>query len=216
MGQLTKVQSLIRNLQLGNMFPSNLKNILNEFYYKLSRLKEEIGINDLIDGSTADGKSVFLGDRAGNSATSTTSSIGIGMSALEYLTDGSSNVAIGSSAGKILPDGTSNTNLSSSVLIGSGIRTAALEDTNEIVIGDQAVGKGSNTTVLGNDSVERTYLKGGIFYKSLNTDPVDPEPGESVIWVSDGTGTGNAGDVLIKINVAGTVKIITLVDFVNS
>jgi hypothetical protein len=34
-----------------------------------------------------------------------------------------------------------------------------------------------------------------------------------VQWVSDGTGSGDAGDVMMKINVAGTVKTVTIVDY---
>lgn len=47
----------------------------------------------------------------------------------------------------------------------------------------------------------------------LSSDPVDPVDGHSVQWVSDGTGSGGVGDVMMKINVGGTVKTITLVDY---
>ena len=45
----------------------------------------------------------------------------------------------------------------------------------------------------------------GIFRRE--SDPDDPTAGQSVLWVTDG------GDVKIKLNVAGTVKTATLVDF---
>ena len=47
---------------------------------------------------------------------------------------------------------------------------------------------------------------------SASADPANPSAGEAVIWVSDGTGSGDAGDVMIKIT-AGTTKTHTLVDF---
>ena len=49
--------------------------------------------------------------------------------------------------------------------------------------------------------------------KSLSADPADPSSGNSVQWVSDGTGLGDAGDLMIKINVGGVVKSTTLVDY---
>ncbi len=48
---------------------------------------------------------------------------------------------------------------------------------------------------------------------AMSADPADPEDGQSVQWVSDGSGSGDAGDVMMKINVGGTVKTTTLVDF---
>lgn len=44
-------------------------------------------------------------------------------------------------------------------------------------------------------------------------DPDDPQEGQSVIWQSDGTGSGDDGDIMIKITAGGTTKTGTLVDF---
>ena len=48
---------------------------------------------------------------------------------------------------------------------------------------------------------------------ALSTDPDDPADGDAIQWVSDGTQSGDAGDVMMKINVGGTVKTVTLVDY---
>lgn len=49
---------------------------------------------------------------------------------------------------------------------------------------------------------------------SLDTDPRDPEPGETTIWQSDGTGSGGDGDVMVKVTDSnGTTKTGTLFDF---
>ena len=56
----------------------------------------------------------------------------------------------------------------------------------------------------------RTYRSA---LKALAADPSDPPSGESVMWMSDGTGAGDAGDIMMKINVGGTTKTITLVDY---
>jgi len=46
-----------------------------------------------------------------------------------------------------------------------------------------------------------------------SSDPSDPGSNQAVQWVSDGTGSGAAGDVMMKINSGGTVKTVTLIDF---
>ncbi|MCP3681612.1 MAG: hypothetical protein GY861_02885 [bacterium] len=48
---------------------------------------------------------------------------------------------------------------------------------------------------------------------ALSADPSDPDDGNSVIWMSDGTGSGSDGDIMIKVNVGGTTKIATLLDY---
>lgn len=45
-----------------------------------------------------------------------------------------------------------------------------------------------------------------------SSDPADPLDGY-VLWQSDGTGTGDDGDVLIKVNAGGVTKTLTLIDF---
>lgn len=47
-------------------------------------------------------------------------------------------------------------------------------------------------------------------FKHLSSDPPDPASGESVTWFSDGTGSGNAGDYMMKSNVGGTVTTTTI------
>jgi len=59
----------------------------------------------------------------------------------------------------------------------------------------------------------KLQVAGAITQEPLSSDPADPDDGNSVQWVSDGTGTGDAGDVMMKINVGGTTKVITLIDY---
>jgi len=49
--------------------------------------------------------------------------------------------------------------------------------------------------------------------KAQSTDPADPPNGETVIWMSDGTGLGDEGDFMMKITVDGVTKTIILVDY---
>ena len=44
-------------------------------------------------------------------------------------------------------------------------------------------------------------------------EPDDPAAGTAVPWMSNGTGAGNEGDIMIKINVGGTTKTATLVPY---
>ena len=46
-----------------------------------------------------------------------------------------------------------------------------------------------------------------------SADPSDPAEGQWVMWMSDGTGSGGDGDILMKVTAAGVTKFITLLDF---
>lgn len=46
-----------------------------------------------------------------------------------------------------------------------------------------------------------------------SSDPSEPSAGQAVIWLSDGTGKGGDGDVMIAVNVDGTTKYGTLFDY---
>ncbi len=53
----------------------------------------------------------------------------------------------------------------------------------------------------------------GIGTTELSADPDDPAEGQNVTWQSDGTGSGDDGDIMMKITAGATTKTITLVDF---
>lgn len=63
------------------------------------------------------------------------------------------------------------------------------------------------------DIIEPREAGGILNLVELSADPSDPAEGCSVIWQSDGTGTGDDGDIMIKITAGGVTKITTLVDF---
>jgi len=86
-----------------------------------------------------------------------------GGGALQYNTTGSSNVAVGALAGRYYGLGTDQLQTGyENVFIGRDTRALADGDNNEVVIGYGALGIGSNTVVLGNDSITTTALKGNI------------------------------------------------------
>jgi len=72
-----------------------------------------------------------------------------------------------------------------------------------------------NNYLYGNIVVDENAFRvsGALSQVPLSADPANPAAGESTLWVSDGTGAGDPGDVMMKINVGGTTKTITLVDY---
>ena len=83
--------------------------------------------------------------------------LAVGAGALYNITT-SYNAAIGTNAGRYLADGSSpNTTGSNSVFIGNATKASADGETNQIVIGDSAVGLGANKAVIGNSSTTGVY-----------------------------------------------------------
>lgn len=62
-------------------------------------------------------------------------------------------------------------------------------------------------------SATELHLNGALTIGEKASDPSDPAEGQSVLWMSDGTGTGDDGDILVKITAGGVTKTVTLVDF---
>jgi len=89
--------------------------------------------------------------------------VGIGTQALLFNTTKGYNVAIGYRAGAYYGSGTDALTLSeNSVFIGYHSRGGGDDQTNQVVIGYNALGIGSNTVVLGNDDITTTILKGDV------------------------------------------------------
>lgn len=117
-------------------------------------------------GNTAIGVNA-LGNSTGSDNTA------IGNAALLLMTTPSNNVGIGRDAGRRISGGGNNETSSQSVYIGNDTRSSANGNTNEIVIGHNAIGQGSNSVTLGNSSITQTLLRGtvtgGSFVKSGGT-----------------------------------------------
>ena len=86
---------------------------------------------------------------------------GIGTDALSNV-EGSGNTALGERAGKLNADGSPCLSADNGVYLGKDSKASADDAENEIAIGTDAEGKGSNTATLGNDSTTNTYLKGEV------------------------------------------------------
>lgn len=106
-----------------------------------------------------------------------TNNTGVGSEALLRNVTGSNNSAIGYQAGEYLANGsTANTTPENSVFLGYSTRSLTNNDTNQIVIGYLALGKGSNTVQLGNTSITATYLQG-----EVNINPVSGQISRAII-----------------------------------
>jgi hypothetical protein len=103
--------------------------------------------------------------------------IAIGGFSLYNLKTTNNNVAIGAYAGQwTAPAGSTtkgNNNPIGSIYIGFDSRPQDSAQTNQIVIGREAVGNGSNTTTIGNSSVVGTYITAGESYFGTTSDAGD-------------------------------------------
>ena len=86
-----------------------------------------------------------------------------GMYSLYANTTGGNNTANGYQAGRYIADGTTGrTTGNNGIYFGYNAKASADGTDNEIVIGYNAIGAGSNTVTLGNTSVTKTILNGNI------------------------------------------------------
>jgi hypothetical protein len=114
--------------------------------------------------NTAHGFAALFGNTTGVGNTAN------GYAALGGNTTGGGNTALGGSAGAYITDGVANnTDASSSVFLGNRTKALADSQTNQIVIGYDATGLGSNTAILGNSSITTTRLQGGIEINASDT-----------------------------------------------
>ncbi|MFA5000456.1 MAG: hypothetical protein WC545_03800 [Patescibacteria group bacterium] len=131
----------------------------------------------------------------------------LGYAALSGNTTGNYNIALGHAAGSYIANGsTGNTTSDYSVYLGSNTKALIDNGQNEIVIGYDATGIGSNSVVLGNDSIVRTALKGSV---GIGT----TEPGSLL----DVNGLGNFEDFVTGVTPNDTSDYhLTTVEYVNA
>ncbi|MDM9632738.1 hypothetical protein [Robiginitalea aurantiaca] len=129
----------------------------------------------------------------------------VGEQALQWQTTGDNNVAIGFRAGRLQANGSNLTEVSNSIFIGESTSSSANGQSNEIVIGHNAIGNGTNTVTIGADNIEETYLHGTVF---VDGEPIsggggsDPNVGTNNVFVGNGAGENTALDPSGRENVA--------------
>lgn len=137
--------------------------------------------------NTSGGNNVAVGMSALISNTSGGNNAAFGTNALSLNTTGLSNTAIGTQAGSWAgASAVNNTDSTNSVFVGSNTRPLADGQTNQIVIGNGAIGHGSNTVTLGNSSIVTTILRGNVGIGT--TSPVNYTGGYNTLSVNGATG----------------------------
>lgn len=103
-----------------------------------------------------------VGDNAAQLNTTGGAWTALGADAARFNGTNSNWTALGFRAARYYAAGTDATSFSNGVYVGFDTRVSAAAATNEIVIGYQAIGLGSNVTVIGNSSTTRTRLFGAV------------------------------------------------------
>lgn len=118
-----------------------------------------IGANAL--GSACDQFNTAVGAEA-LAANTSNLNVAVGYLALGNTAAASGNTAIGTNAGRFRGTGTDALATgSNSVFVGYNSRASADGQSNQIVIGHDALGNGSNTTTIGNSSTTGTFIPAG-------------------------------------------------------
>ena len=158
-------------------------------------------------GNSAVGQSALVNNTTGNYnsavgyaslANNTTGggNIAVGSSALQNNTTGGSNSAVGESAGRYIANkSTPATILNNSIML--GYRTSPLADnqTNQVVIGYDATGLGSNSTVIGNSSTTTARMFGRQLVNTSTDNGIDQLQVNGTISATGGT---TANQVVVK------------------
>jgi hypothetical protein len=121
-------------------------NVANGYF---SLYTNTIGINNTANGYFA------LGNNTTGSHNTANGHLG-----LVSNTTGNNNIAIGYQAGRYTGDFLLNTDSDNSIFIGYDSRPQLDSQSNQIVIGDQAIGNGSNSITIGNSNHDKTYIEG--------------------------------------------------------
>jgi hypothetical protein len=126
--------------------------------------------NYALNGNTTGNYNSAIGDYALSGNTSGVSNSGIGQLSLENNTSGNGNVGFGSRSGRFIADGvTPLTVTDNSLFLGANTRANGNNQTNQIVIGDSAIGNGSNTTKIGNSSITKAFISGALGVQVMTT-----------------------------------------------
>ena len=120
-----------------------------------------IGFSSLFQNTTGFAN-VAIGLQSLYSNTTGSNNTAFGLQSLFNLSSGNGNFAMGNSSGQLIASGAAMTSSTNSLFIGRATRANANGETNQIVIGDSAVGLGSNSITLGAITITKTKLQGQV------------------------------------------------------
>ena len=138
-----------KNIKIGKNTLVKNKNGIDNVAVGFNSLNQNVS-----SGNVAIGKGSLATSREGANNTA------VGRNSMAGLGRGTDNVGVGSNAGKVTKKGQNNNQSIGSVFIGANTRPLQDNGQNEIVIGVDAIGNGSNTTTIGNDKTEKTIIHG--------------------------------------------------------
>ena len=133
----------------------------------------------------------------------------VGSRAMENNVSGSLNTAIGRNAGRYIGTGTAQLkNPNQSVFLGTNTRAKEENGINEIVIGHNALGNGSNTVTIGNDDIITTLLKGNVGIGTSNPSSLLEVNGVITATGYNGSGVTISGEADKLVKTTSTKEII--------
>ncbi len=141
-----------------------------------------LSLNTTGSGNTANGYGALNFNTTGSYNT------GLGSFTLQQNSIGSYNTAVGVYAGA--RDGESASNIMGSTFLGCFAQPQDDNQTNQIVIGYQATGAGSNTVTLGNTDITLTVLRGQVNMGSMKLNTMNTAP-------TSATATGTVGEIRV-------------------
>jgi hypothetical protein len=167
---LSAIRTGTRNTAVGyNVLPLNTTGLRNTAVGAYVLSNNSVGSDNTAVGmqamwvNTSGSSNTAIGEYALYNNTTGNNNTGVGISSLFYLNTGSNNTVIGTLSGRTLVDGsTSLSSSNNSIFVGYDAKANNNGETNQIVIGYAANGIGSNSVVLGNDSITKTALKGNV------------------------------------------------------
>jgi len=201
------------NFTMGSTAISNLQASENVGFGYRALQNNTIGYRNTALGSYAlvnntEGTfNMSLGRASMRENTTGSNNTAIGVASLEHNISGNRNSVVGYSAGRhfgVTPNWNADflTDVDYSIYIGYLARAKEDSVTNEIVIGENAVGNGSNTVTIGNTSVTNTYLMGNVqtdngalFIEETTTPTARTDYGaiypktDNMLYFQDGGGT---------------------------
>jgi len=138
--------------------------------------------------NTANGYQSLYSNTTGNQNTAN------GSYSLYSNTTGNNNTALGYNSGRYIADGTTGRSTGNNGLyLGYNSKASANGTDNEIVIGYNAIGKGSNTVTIGNSSITDNYFKGKVHADQYKLSDLNTAPSSS-------TDTGVKGEIRVTAN----------------
>ncbi len=192
-------QALIANTTAINNTAVGSKSLLRNTTGQSNTAVGNISLRENTTGSnnTAIGESALLQNTSAtyNSAfgvlsleqnTTGNNNTAMGVAAIDRNTTGANNAVLGAFAGRFIANGSYNTVIDNAVLIGVNSKPLADHGSNEIVIGYEAKGNGSNTVQLGNTGITNVKTFGTLTAGAVTYPKTDGTSGQ--VLTTNGSG----------------------------